>query len=34
MKMQKSTQKYIIHEEKELDDIDISLTPGDRIFFL
>ena len=25
-KMQKSTQKYIIQDEKELDDIDISLT--------
>lgn len=32
--MQKTTQKYIIHDEKELDDIDISLTPGDRIFFV
>jgi hypothetical protein len=33
-KMQKSTQKYIIESEKQLDDIDISLTPGDRIFFV
>lgn len=32
--MQKSTQKYIIHDEKELDDIDMSLTPWDRIFFV
>jgi tRNA threonylcarbamoyladenosine biosynthesis protein TsaE len=32
--MQKTTKTYTIHEEKELDDIDISLTPGDRIFFV
>lgn len=31
--MQKSVQKYTIHNEKELDDINISLTPGDRIYF-
>lgn len=33
-KMQKSTQKYIIQDEKELDDIDISLTAWDRVFFV
>lgn len=32
--MQNSIQKYIIHNEKELDDIDISLAPGDRVFFV
>lgn len=32
--MQKSTQKYIIYDEKELDDIDISLTVWDRVFFV
>ncbi len=32
--MQNSIQKYIIRNEKELDDIDISLTPGDRVFFV
>jgi hypothetical protein len=31
--MQKTTKTYTIHEEIELDDIDISLTPGDRVFF-
>jgi hypothetical protein len=32
--MQKTTKTYTIREEKELDDIDISLTPGDRVFFV
>ena len=32
--MQKYTQEYIVHSEKELDDINIPLTPGDRIFFV
>lgn len=32
--MQKTTKTYIIREEKELDDIDISLIPGDRVFFV
>jgi hypothetical protein len=32
--MQKTTKTYTIREEKELDYIDISLTPGDRVFFV
>ncbi len=32
--MQKTIQKYIIHNEKELDDIDITLERWDRIFFI
>ncbi len=31
--MQKNIQEYIISNEKELDEIDFSLVPGDRIFF-
>lgn len=32
--MQKTTKTYTIREEKELDNINISLTPGDRVFFV
>jgi hypothetical protein len=32
--MQKTTKTYTIREEKELDNIDISLTIGDRVFFV
>ncbi len=32
--MQKTTKTYTIREEKELDNIDISLTAGDRVFFV
>ena len=31
--MQKNIQEYIIHEEKDLDEIVFDLVPWDRIFF-
>lgn len=31
--MQKNQQQYIIKSESELIDVELSLSPGDRVFF-